>query len=114
MDINYVYNAKVVKWVDGDTVDLMVDLGFKIYHEMRLRLIGLDTPERGQAGYNEARMFDESLAPVGNLVQIQTFKPQKADKYGRYLVYIESNGVSINAELLSKGLAVPYDGGTKL
>jgi micrococcal nuclease len=113
MELNYIYKAKVVRWVDGDTVDLDVDLGFRFHANMRFRLLGLDTPERGQLNYVEASNLSKSLAPVDKTVLIQTVKDEKADKYGRYLVTIESDGVSVNASLLEQHLAKPYDGGHK-
>ena len=113
MELNYVFKAKVIKWVDGDTVDLDVDLGFRFHAEMRFRLLGLDTPERGQLNYREATEFAKSLAPVDKIVLIQTVKDEKADKYGRYLVTVESDGIVVNAKLLESGLAKYYDGGKK-
>lgn len=113
MEVNYIFNAKVVRWVDGDTVDLDVDLGFHFHASMRFRLLGLDTPERGQINYREATEFSKALAPVDKSVLIQTVKDEKADKYGRYLVTIESDNVVVNAKLLESGLAKAYDGGHK-
>jgi len=86
----YNYNAKVVRCVDGDTVDFEVDLGFKIFVSIRTRLIGVDTPERGQDDYKKATMMLENLLLAqtnedGNVV-IQT---EKTGKYGRYLVEID-------------------------
>lgn len=106
----YEYAATVVRWVDGDTVDLRVDLGFHLTQEARFRLLGVDTPERGQEGHVEARVYCERIAPVGAEVEAVT---TKADKYGRFLVTIWSGGVEVNASLLAQGLAVPYAGGTK-
>ena len=57
----YNYRAKVIRCVDGDTVDFDVDLGFKIFARIRTRLIGVDTPERGQAEYKSATLWLEEL-----------------------------------------------------
>ena len=113
MEVNYVFNAKVIKWVDGDTVDLDVDLGFRFHAAMRFRLLGLDTPERGQVNHDEATALSKSLAPVDKMVLIQTVKDEKADKYGRFLVTIECDSICVNAKLLESGLANAYDGGQK-
>ena len=51
----YEYRAKLIKCVDGDTADFLVDLGFKVFKEIRTRFLGVDTPERGQADYYVAR-----------------------------------------------------------
>jgi hypothetical protein len=67
----YEYEAEIVRWVDGDTVDLRVSLGFGITRADRFRLYGIDTPERGQPGHGEATAFCMGAAPVGSLVTIR-------------------------------------------
>jgi len=109
--VEYRYKAKIVRWVDGDTVDLYVDLGFRQYVNTRFRLFGIDTPERGDALWGEATDFAENAAPVGSDVVIEVYKD--ADKYGRWLVNIKVEGASVNDALVAAGLAVPYYGGTK-
>jgi micrococcal nuclease len=107
----YQYNATVLRWVDGDTVDLRVDVGFRVYMETRFRLNGVDTPERGCENYAQAKEFCQAQAPVGSEVLINTYK---ADKYGRWLVTVMASGtVPLNDRLISAGLAVPYSGGAK-
>lgn len=109
--MTYQYNATVNRWIDGDTVELTLDLGFYLTYRSHFRLEGLDTPERGKAGYKEARAFCEALAPPGTAVLGVT---SKSDKYGRWLIYLQgSTGPSINSQLLEAGLARPYDGGAK-
>ena len=112
----YFYYAEVVRWVDGDTVDLKVELGFHLTTESRFRLYGIDTPERGRPGYKEAIEFVNTLAPVGTLVLIESHPPQ--DKYGRYLTRVYPivtihQAVEVGSTLISAGLAVAYYGGTK-
>lgn len=109
--VQYRYKARVDKWVDGDTLDLYVDLGFHHYVKTRFRLYGIDTPERGDALWGEASDFAKNAAPVGTDVIIDVFKD--ADKYGRWLVNIHVEGTSVNDALVAAGLAVPYYGGTK-
>lgn len=109
----YSYRAKVVRWVDGDTVWLDVDLGFRMRSQAPFRLYGIDTPELGQPGRNEATAFAAAAAPAGAEVSIQTYR--NPDKYGRWLVEIvtlDSQG-SLNARLVLAGHAVPYFGGLK-
>jgi micrococcal nuclease len=109
--VTYEYEATVVRWVDGDTVDLRVDLGFRMYAETRFRLNGVDTPERGQVNHDEATALCSRLAPIGADVHIVTYK---ADKYGRWLVEIwGEERLSVNEQLLRAKLAVAYAGGTK-
>lgn len=79
----YTYMAKVKRWVDGDTVDMEVDLGFHIATHCRFRVLNLDTPERGSENYKEATELAKSVHPEGSTVEIQT---HKTDLYGRWLV----------------------------
>ena len=95
----YNYKAKPVRCVDGDTVDLEVDLGFKIFTHIRARLIGVDTPERGQEDYKRATMMLTNLltayADDDGLLNIKT---ETTGKYGRWLVEIEG----VNSVLAEK------------
>ena len=113
----YEYDAQIIRWVDGDTVDLRVDLGFGTSWASRFRLYGVDTPERGKPGYAEATAFCMGAAPVGADVRIKSYRPEmmKQDKYGRWLAVIVPAfaASSVNDGLINAGLAVPYFGGTK-
>ncbi len=93
----YVYQATVDRWVDGDTVDLIVDLGFKMTTHQRFRLLGVDTPERGEPGFLEATQCAERIHPPGSIV---TIKSIKTEKYGRWLVELPE----VNAALKQAGL----------
>lgn len=66
--------AEIVRWVDGDTVDVIVDAGYDVYVRIRVRLQDINTPERGQPQFNEATAFAESMAPVGSTVYLKTNK----------------------------------------
>jgi micrococcal nuclease len=107
----WTYRAEIERWVDGDTVDVAADLGFYITVRVRLRLYGVNTPERGQAGYNEARAVAEVLAPVGTTVIIKTYK--EPDKYGRFLAQVWAQDSSVADALIVRGMGRPYYGGTK-
>lgn len=100
---------KVVRWIDGDTVVLNVDLGFKVWSEQTFRLARINTPERGQPGYAEACARVNELVPAGSEIQIDC---TGLDKYGRWIaeVYIPgpSSPPTVNQMLLNQGLAVPY------
>lgn len=106
--VEYRYKAKVVKWVDGDTVDLYVDLGFYHFVKTRFRLYGIDTPERGHELWSTATDHASEMAPVDTDVVIEVYKDP--DKYGRWLVNISVAGTSVNESLVAAGLAVPYYG----
>lgn len=105
------YNAIVDKVVDGDTVDLSIDLGFDIWHRARVRLMGIDTPEKW---FNYGKVVKQYVADMVEFkpVQISTYK---ADKYGRYLVDIFVDGVdgSLNNHLVENKMALAYDGGNR-
>lgn len=103
----YYYRVvSVRKVVDGDTVDLSLDLGFYMTAALRFRVIGVDAPERGKSGGVEATEFVRQwLTADPNL----TAYTRKADSFGRWLcdVYRE-DGSSLSAALLEAGHAVPY------
>lgn len=108
----YVYNATILRWIDGDTVDLAVDLGWRIGINARCRLIGIDTPERGHHNWAEATANAKKIAPAGTLVVIES--QLSPDKYGRLLVTVHIGAeATVNQLQLDAGLAVPYDGGHK-
>lgn len=106
------YKAKVIKVVDGDTIDVVVDLGFHVEMEMRLRLNGINTPEIRTKDLEEKRKGFEAKERVQELVgdkevRIRTYKE---GKYGRMLadVYPPDSEQSLNSILLVEGLAEVY------
>lgn len=113
----YTYRSKVENIVDGDTIDLFVDLGFETWKHVRIRLADIDTPETRTTDLIEkaaglaAKEYVVSRIPVGTEVRLIS---TSYDKYGRVLGYIwllDSNGqmlISINDELLNLGYAKPY------
>lgn len=110
--LEYSYDAEVMRWVDGDTVWLKVDLGFRMVTMNDFRLYGVDTPERGQPGWAEASAFAKEAAPSGSKVTITTYKDP--DKYGRWLVQLAIEGQpTVNSQLILNGHAKAYFGGKK-
>lgn len=106
---DYIFAAVIYNVVDGDTVDAELDLGFKLKLKQRLRLSGIDTPERGQPGYNEAKTaLIESV--MTKRVSIITHKPSK---FGYYLADIFVDGININEKMLTEGFAKSYHGEKK-
>lgn len=108
----YEYKAKLIKVVDGDTVDLNVDLGFYIFIQTRFRMAGINTPERGKPGWNEAKQFViQWFSEHNGECTIKTLKPLQ-DKYGRYLAYIFADELypngTLNRLLIEANLAVEY------
>jgi len=105
----YEYKAIVTYVVDGDTVDVEIDLGFKIKVVQRLRLARIDTPERTQPGYAAARDFVREVT----LNKTVTIKTEKVSKWGYYLADVVIDGHNVSDMLLAAKLALPYDGGKK-
>lgn len=103
------YKAVVDNVVDGDTIDMVIDLGFKVQIHSRIRLARVDTPEKGQAGYAAARDFVKDVC-LGKTVILRT---EKISKWGYYLGNVMVEGRDLSQMLLDSSLAKPYDGGTK-
>ena len=102
----YQYQAMILNVVDGDTVDVTIDLGFNVLCRQRLRLLGVDTPERGEKGYYEAKDWVNQNY-LGHMVYMRS---EKKDSFGRWLavLYDFKTKTCINDELINKGLAKVY------
>lgn len=101
----YCFKAKCYNVVDGDTIDVTIDFGFEIFGNRRLRLLDVDTPERGQENYKEATEFTKNLV-LDKDIFIQTYK---SDVFGRYLakVYVLNENkeyVYLSEELIKNNL----------
>ena len=114
----YEYKAIVRRVVDGDTVDVTLDLGFDILYNNRIRLHGIDTPESRTRDLEEkklglaAKERVKELCPVGSTVTIKTIKDGRG-KFGRILGEIYVGDVNVNKQLIKEGHAVEYFGGKK-
>ena len=85
----HIYRAKVIRVVDGDTVDFDVDLGFHISIRIRTRLVGVDTPERGHQDFAKAtNILIDLLNEQKDEEEYVMIKTGKTGKYGRWLVDI--------------------------
>jgi micrococcal nuclease len=113
---------KVLKVVDGDTIDVDIDLGFNITYYQRVRLAGIDTPESRTTDKKEKELGLEvkdklkSAIDAASKIIIKTEKPDSSEKYGRILgwVFLDDNKVSINQTLIDEGFAWGYMGETKV
>jgi len=86
----YEYKCTIVKVIDGDTVDVSIDLGLRIYHETRIRLYGINAPEINTDEGKRAKSRLSELMPVGGEFILRTIKDRK-EKYGRYLgIFVDS------------------------
>ena len=113
---------EVKKVVDGDTIDVVIDLGFSILFESRVRLAGIDTPESRTADKMEkalgleSKKYLEARIKAAKNVVIKTEKLDSSEKYGRILgwIYLDGEGNSLNTEMIEKGYAWGYLGDTKV
>jgi micrococcal nuclease len=105
------YTAIVDNVVDGDTIDLSIDLGFDIWHKARVRLIGLDTPEKW---YNYGKVVSSYVREKLEFEQVE-ISSTKPDKYGRYLVelYLKGSDETFNKHLIDIGMAKSYAGASR-
>jgi micrococcal nuclease len=119
----YEYRVKKVnKIVDGDTIDVDIDLGFDVSFSSRVRLAGIDTPESRTTDLKEKTLgvevkekIKKEIAAAKDIV-IKTEKPDSSEKYGRILgwLFLDGNTVSLNQQLIDQGYAWTYGGGTKI
>jgi micrococcal nuclease len=118
----YWYTAKVLKVIDGDTLDVMIDLGFNIHHKARVRLYGVNTPESRTKDLAEkemglkAKTFTADWIARHQTVFLKTIAG-KDDKYGRILAQIYSDKdvkseqtACLNEDIVSSGYARAYFG----
>ncbi|MDM8567282.1 thermonuclease family protein [Candidatus Halobeggiatoa sp. HSG11] len=115
----YKYKCKLIKVVDGDTIDAEIDLGFKIFIKERIRLMGIDTPEsrtRNKAekswGMASKEFLKKTLKDNGNKFELTT-KIQTKSKFGRILGTIIIDDIDVNELLVKNKLAIPYTGENK-
>ena len=122
------YNFRVTeinRVVDGDTIDVTIDLGFELYKKERVRIAGVDTPEKRTRDLEEKALgidatnylkkkLEDTIAGDDELT-IRTELKGGMGKYGRLLgwLYIGEDVVSINEQMIAEGYAWSYDGGTK-
>ena len=113
----YEYNCEVKRVVDGDTVDVVIDLGFDIHYSSRVRLYGIDTPESRTRNKDEkvrGIMSKEYLidALSEGQVVIKTHRDKKG-KFGRVLGEMYVEDTNINLTMVEECLAVKYEGQSK-
>lgn len=118
----YEYAAEIIKVIDGDTVDVDIDLGLDVHRRERIRIMGVDAPEINAAGPEgeAARDWLRKYLLPGDIVIIRTVKDRK-EKYGRYLASIQAAPaawqhempIDIATELINAGHARAYSGGAR-
>ncbi len=109
---DYVYDATVLKILDGDTVHVKLDLGCDSRIEpMKIRMNGINAKGKTTKAGKAAIAYLQDLFPEGANVRIETLKDKK-EKYGRYLGVLHHPGLSrsVNDEMIALGLVEPYYG----
>ena len=123
------YNFRVTeinRVLDGDTIDVTIDLGFDLYKKERVRIAGVDTPEKRTRDLEEKALgidatnwlkkkLEDTIAGDGDELAIRTELVGGMGKYGRLLgwLYINEDTISLNEQMITEGYAWEYDGGTK-
>ena len=117
--------TKIVKVLDGDTIDVLIDLGFDLYKKERVRIAGVDTPEKRTRDLEEKELGIHATDWMKNKLTetikgdeeltIRTELKGGVGKYGRLLgwLYIGDATISLNEQMITEGYACAYDGGTK-
>ena len=114
------YKAKITKVVDGDTIKCDIDLGFDIVmSNQTIRLYGIDTPESRTKDLEEkyygnvSKQFLNDYCPKGTYITLRTHLDKKG-KFGRILGELIVNKVNLNEQMIENGLAVHYEGQSKV
>lgn len=110
MITNTLFNATLVKVVDGDTLSILVELPLNVYKLETIRLLDINSPERNTVEGKAAKSYVEELIGDKSLVIDTDSITAKRDKYGRLLahVYLPQLNVSLSEQLVSAGHAVKY------
>ena len=116
------YVKEVTRIVDGDTIDVIIDLGFDVMFKSRVRMAGIDAPESRTRDLDEKKLGLEAKEYLKHAIEsatdivIKTEKMNSSEKYGRILgwVFLDGSDISINDEMIQKGYAWGYLGDTKI
>ena len=117
-DFSYRIN-KITKIVDGDTIDVLLDMGFDIKYQSRVRLFGIDTPESRTRNKEEkvrgliSKEYLKQALKKAKKLTIKTHKGSETGKFGRILGEIFADGVNLNLVMCNAGFAVQYYGQNK-
>lgn len=112
MSVTWVVPATVVSVVDGDTVHLLLDLGWHISYETRARIAHINAAEIATPEGKTAKAYAQTLLPGGAVV---TFHSHSLDKYGRPLgdITLADDRTDFGQAMVAAGMAVPYEGGAR-
>jgi endonuclease YncB( thermonuclease family) len=108
-----VYEAKVIRWIDGDTVDLHVNRRHNLFENVRVRLAGVSAPEtRGPERLYGLRClgFVGGLVPEGSTVTLVDWGDSEEDAFGRWLCSLKiADDRDVGAIMIQQGYAIPYE-----
>ena len=115
----YSYRVKsIVKIIDGDTFDCIMDLGFDVLLEARVRMMGIDTPESRTRDLEEKKFgllakeyLTEKLAKEDIIVTTEV--DNEKGKFGRILGWVWADGINVNKQMIDENMAVAYHGQSK-
>jgi micrococcal nuclease len=106
----WTYNAKMLRVIDGDTIEADIDLGFDMHYIAKVRLAGINAPEmKTPQGAPAKARLTEMLTDYPNLI-ITTKLNKEFEKYGRVLGEITTNGWNVNQQMITEGFAIPMKG----
>lgn len=111
--------SKVTKVIDGDTIDVLLDMGFDIKYHSRVRLFGIDTPESRTRDREEkvrgllSKAYLKNALKQGKKMTIRTHRRSEKGKFGRILGEVFVDGVNVNLKMCKEGYAVQYYGQNK-
>jgi micrococcal nuclease len=106
----FLYTATEVNVVDGDTLDVQLDLGFGVFTRQRVRLLGLNAAEHGTELGDQATAFAKEWVQKHSADLTVRTQKDKKEKFGRYLATVLAGDADLGQALIDAGLAVPYDG----
>ena len=117
----FTYFCKLERVVDGDTIDVNIDLGFQVWHKARVRMLGIDTPESRTRNLEEKALGLASKSMLKELLkgkQVKIECSKEKGKFGRVLAIVwtvdkEGQEIDINSQLIEEGHARAYSGGKK-
>ena len=103
--MDYKYNARNIRVIDGDTIEAEIYLGFRVFRKDIFRLAGINAPEHDKQSTDFL-----NAAIEGKTIVLES---HKAEKYGRWLATVYADGININQAVVNAGHAVPYSGGKR-
>ena len=114
------YKAKLLRIVDGDTIDALVDLGFDTWKKVRIRMMGMNAPESRTRDLEEKKRGLAAKDRLGEILSLENenffiLKSHGVGKYGRCLgeIFVEESKISVNQTMINEGHAVEYFGGKR-